>query len=112
MAINALDKAEWQSFFDRVSKQIAGRPVQIEVAGLALGDQIEAEYLPMSGITYDPKDNVIEVASEVVDHLIHSPKQVFVDLGGDGLHSVEVIDTEDNRQIIVLQHPLALPAPE
>ncbi|MGV6818452.1 MAG: DUF5335 domain-containing protein [Thiotrichales bacterium] len=105
-----LNKTEWQSFFDRISKKIEGRPVRIEVAGLSLGDQIEAEFVSMIGITYDPKDDIVEVATEEVDHLIRSPRQIFFDAGVDGLQSVEVIDTDDNRQIIVLQTPLALPA--
>jgi hypothetical protein len=35
---------------------------EIEVASLDLGDQIQAEWLPLIGITYDPNDDVVEVA--------------------------------------------------
>jgi Family of unknown function (DUF5335) len=37
---------------------------EIEVASLALGDQVEAEWLPLLGIAYDPKDDLVQVALE------------------------------------------------
>ena len=40
------------------------RRAEIEVASLDLGDQIEAEWLPLLGITYDDKDDVLEIALE------------------------------------------------
>lgn len=59
-----LDKTEWQPFFNFLSKQLEGMRTEIEVASLAIGDQIEAEWLPLIGIVYDPKDNIAEVALE------------------------------------------------
>ncbi len=111
MATTQLDKAQWEEFFDRVSRQLVGRPAEIEVAGMDVGDQIEAEFIPMTGITYDPKDDLIEVASDEVDHIIRQPRQVWVDLGVDGLHSVEIVDADDHRQIVKLVQPLELPPP-
>jgi hypothetical protein len=37
------------------SKMLEPKQVEIEVAGLALGDQIEAEWLPLIGIVYDQR---------------------------------------------------------
>jgi len=42
MATRTLSKSEWQSFFDGISKDLVSKRVQIEVTGLALGDQIAA----------------------------------------------------------------------
>jgi hypothetical protein len=47
MAIRKLGKAEWQRYFDRISKAVIGKRAEIEIASLALGDQIEAEWLPL-----------------------------------------------------------------
>jgi Family of unknown function (DUF5335) len=55
MAAQKIDRAEWRSFFDAMSKALVGMRAEIEVASLALGDQIEAEWLPLLGITYDSK---------------------------------------------------------
>ena len=85
---------------------------EVEVAALDLGDQIGAEWLPLTGIVYDPKDDLIEVLLEDLDHLIRRPRQVFIDQEAVLLKSVEVIDESGERQIIKLRDPLTLPPPE
>jgi hypothetical protein len=111
MAAQKIDKSRWRTFFDRLSRGLVGMRAEIEVASLALGDQIEAEWLPLLGITYDSKDNVLEIALEGVDHLIKNPKEVWADTGGGALLNFEVIDDEGVSQIIRLREPLILPAP-
>ena len=85
MAARALAKAEWQTYCDHVSKGLAGKRAHIEVTGLSLGDQVAAKWLPLFGITYDPKDDLLEIALEGFDHLIHKPHDIYVDDGPDGL---------------------------
>lgn len=111
MATVQLDKSEWQPYFDRVSKALAGETAEIEVSSLALGNQIEADWLPLLGITYDPKSDLVEVLVEGLDHLIQHPQSIFVDRDGGGLSSMEVIDSDENRQIVRLRAPLMLPKP-
>ena len=111
MAGRALAKPEWQSYCDRISKGLAGTRAQVEVTGLALGDQIAANWLPLLGITYEPKDDLLEIALEGLDHLIHKPREISVDDGPDGLKSMEIVDADQNRQIVKLMEPLMLPAP-
>ena len=53
----SVPKAEWREFFDRFSKGLLGKWAEIEVAGLDLGAQVEADWLPLIGIVYDPKDD-------------------------------------------------------
>jgi hypothetical protein len=111
MAVQKIDRAEWQTFFDTLSKGLIGMRAEIEVASLALGDQIEAEWLPLLGIAYDPKDDVLEIALDGLDHLIHKPRELYADSGAGGLLSFEVIDADGVAQIIKLREPLMLPAP-
>ena len=110
MAVRKLDKPQWQGFLDRMSKGIVGKRAEIEVAALALGDQIAGEWLSLLGISYDPKDDAIVIALAGVDHMIRAPREVWVDLGPTGLASLEVIDAADVRQIVQLRDPLLLPA--
>src|SRR3979411_2665921 len=105
-----LEKSQWRAYFDRVSKALIGKRAEIEVASLKLGDQIAAEWLPLVGITYDPKDDILEVALDGVDHLITKPREIYVEEQGLELAAVEVIDAEGVRQIVVLRDPLMLPA--
>jgi hypothetical protein len=110
MTIRKLDKQDWDAFFDSISKLLQGKQVEIEVASLAMGDQVEAEWLPLLGLVYDPKDDLVEVALDQVDHMIPKPREIYVDDGLGGLMSIEMVDTEGNKQIIKLRDPLMLPA--
>jgi hypothetical protein len=111
MTIRKLDKKEWRPFLDGISKVLEGEQAEIEVVSLALGDQIEAKWLPFLGITYDPKDDVVEIGLEGVDHLIEHPREIYVDDNVNGIVSLEIVDAEGARQILKLKEPLALPAP-
>ena len=111
MAIRKLEKAEWRSFFDRITKGLVGKRAEIEVSSLELGNQVEAEWLPLLGIAYDPKDDVLEIALDGLDHLIAKPKEVYVDIGATGLANLRVVDRDGVSQIVKLRDPLMLPAP-
>jgi hypothetical protein len=83
---------------------------EIEVAPLDLSDQVEAEWVPLIGLVYDPKDDIVGVAVEGLDHMIHSPRELYVEEDGGELSSLEVIDADGTRQIIKLKDMLMLPA--
>jgi hypothetical protein len=107
-----VDKAQWEAFCNRLSRQLEGAQAEIEVAALGLGDQIEAEWVPLRGISYDPKDDVFEIAVENLDHLIHKPRSLAVQREGAKVESLAVETESGDRHIVRLREPLALPAPE
>ncbi len=108
-----LDKSIWKPYLDHVSKTIAtGKQVLIEVASLALGDQIEAEWVPVLGIVYDPKNDLVELALEDLDHLIHGPSKIYAETGPVGLQSLDIIDHNDVHHIVLFRLPLSLPPPK
>jgi hypothetical protein len=111
MTIRKLEKSKWHVFFDGLSKMLEGKRAEIEVASLALGDQIEAEWLPLLGLAYDPKDDLFEVTLDGVDHMIQKPREIYLDDDVGGLMSIEIVDAEGTRQIVKLRDPLMLPAP-
>lgn len=111
MALTQLAKAQWQAYFDRVSKALPAKNALIEVAGLGLGQQFEAEWVPLLGVTYDPKDDVLVVAVEGLEHLIRDPRQIHVDQEADSLLSFEAVDAGGDHHIVVLKDPLRLPPP-
>jgi Family of unknown function (DUF5335) len=82
-----------------------------KVASLSLVDQVEAEWLPLLGLVYDPKDDLVEVALDGVDHMIPKPREIYVDDGLGGLMSIEVVDAEGTKQIIIFRDPMMLPPP-
>jgi len=112
MAATEIERERWATFLDAVTNSLAGKQAEIEVVSLNLGDQIEAEWTPLIGLTYDRKDDLIEIVLEGLDHLIRSPREVLVDYAvGDLATAIEIVDAEENRQIVKFKDRLALPAP-
>jgi hypothetical protein len=110
MSTITIPREQWRTFFDRMSKGLLGKRAEVEVASLDLGDQITAEWVPLLGITYDSRDDLIDVAFDRANHLIQHPSQIVVDETTEGLASVAVMDAEGVRQIVRLKDPLRLPA--
>ena len=110
MASIKLEKPAWHAYFDNVSKMLEGKCAEIEVDSLAIGSQIEAEWVPLFGLVYEPRSDTIEVLLEGIGHLIHKPKEVFIDQQVNQLTSLEVIDSDDLRHIVKLRDPLLLSA--
>jgi Family of unknown function (DUF5335) len=104
-----LAKSEWRDYFDRMSKALLGKRAEVEVAALDLGDQIVAEWVPMIGITYDSKDDLLDVAFDGGNHLIRHPREIVVEEDAGGLLSVAVVDGDRTRQVVRLKQPLMLP---
>ena len=111
MNTSKLEKANWQKYFDQVSKHIDGKLAEIEVDSLLIGSQIEAEWVPLLGITYEPKSDMLEIMLEGLGHMIRKPREIYVQENGTGLSSFEVIDSDNVKQIIKLRAPLSLPSP-
>jgi hypothetical protein len=111
MSASTLSKSEWSGFFENLSRTLQGKQAEIEVLSLKLGDEIEAEWLPLLGITYDPHNDLVEVALQDVDHMIRTPRDIYVDVGPVGVLTIEVTSADDTREIIRFRDPLMLPAP-
>jgi hypothetical protein len=111
MAIRKLDKEEWLVFCARATRGLLGKRVEIEVASLTLGAQIEAEWLPFLGIDYDPRNDIIEILLDGLDHLVRNPRELYVDEDPIGVTSMQVIGGDGVRQIVLLRDPLMLPPP-
>jgi len=109
--IRKLEKAQWRSYFDILSNLLEATEAEIEIASLDLGDQVQAKWLPLIGIAYDPEDDVVEVALEGLDHLIYRPREVYLDDEVGGLTSLQIVDADGARQIVKLKDKLLLPAP-
>jgi hypothetical protein len=110
MALTQLAKPRWQAYFDRLAVTLRSTRVEIEVTGLGLGQQVEADWIPLIGLSYDPRGDVFAVIAEGVEHLIRHPKQIHVDQELDWVNSVEAIDAEGTHHIVLFKESLRLPA--
>jgi hypothetical protein len=110
MALKKLEEYEWRSFFDRLSKDLAGKRAEIERASLGIGHQVEEKWIALLGIAYHPKDDVVEITLEGHDHLIRKPREIWVDDDGpSGLTCMGVIDADGGRHILLVHNTLTLP---
>lgn len=105
-------KDRWRAFCDRLSQQLEGAHAEIEVAGLGIGDQVQAEWVPLLGVTYDPKDDIFAIAVEGLVHVVPWPESLHVQFDGTLVSGLAVVTRSGDSHIVRLRKPLALPAPE
>ena len=75
MPIQKLERQNGVPFFDYLSRMLAGSQVEIDAGPLALGGRVLADWVPLIGVVYDPKDDLVEVALEGLHYLIHKPRE-------------------------------------
>lgn len=107
-----LPKEAWQPYFEAMSDVLLGKRAELEVATLDLGNQIVAERVPLLGITYDSKDDLVDVSlggQNQLNHLIRQPSQIEIVTGVDGLSSIAIMSRDGTVQVLRLWEPLRLP---
>lgn len=110
MAIRRLERNDWDGFCILATRGYFGRQVSIEVVSLEIGAQPEVQRSPLVGMSYDPKSDVLQLLLGDVSHLVHGPRELYVDEELLGTVCLEVIDAEGIRQILTLREPAMLPS--
>ena len=113
MASRQIPRTELKEFFDQFNRIMPAELVEIEVAGLDLGDQIAAEWVALSSITYDPKDSIVLVDLDdgKLQHTIQSPADVVVEAEGEAIQSISIKCGQGHVHLLRLKEPRALPSP-
>jgi len=112
MTARAIKKAEWEAFCAALSQALEGSDAEIEVASLDLGDRIESEWAPLIGITYDPEDDIIDIALEETDHIVYKPKELIADVDDMEINTLQITDGDGRHHLVRLRDGLMLPAPQ
>lgn len=112
MGTREITREQWSGFFDDFSKKHEGWIVTLEVIGADIGDQEEANGLPLVGISADLKDreNRLEIITgglpnEDVTRFVNTPKRVWVreaKIPGD--EAVEIESEDGTRTLLTFQH--------
>ncbi|MET0660651.1 MAG: DUF5335 family protein [Steroidobacteraceae bacterium] len=110
MTLRRIEKPEWTSFCEVLSTVLPGKRAEIEVASTDLGVQIEAHWLPVIGVTYDPRGDAFDIVLDGMNHMIFNPREVYAEYGIEGIESIAIVD-ERAWQIVMLRTPLMLAAP-
>ncbi|RUM28251.1 MAG: hypothetical protein DSY42_08700 [Aquifex sp.] len=110
MGVVKLTKEEWKDYFEKLSKNLPAVEAQFEVLDKNVGNQIEVEYSPLLGLSYDPKDDVFEIQfRESHDHLIYHPQEIYINEDNGKITSMEIVDKEGTKYILRLKSAIPLP---
>jgi hypothetical protein len=107
-----LARAEWRRYCDRLSRELAGRRVELDVASLGLGDHVEARWLPLLGIVFDARGDVLEIALDGVGHSIVGPREIHFEETERGLVSLAIVSANETVETLRFREPLRLPPPD
>jgi hypothetical protein len=111
VGIQKIDRSKWIDVCAAVSNGLLGKRAEIEVASPADGLLIEAPWLPVIGIDYDPVNDALKIMLDGVDHFVFQPREMYLDFGLGGILSLGILDNENAWQIVLLRDPLMLPRP-
>lgn len=98
----------WKGFCDVVGRTAQGSRIEIEVASLEYGDQIESDWCQFLGISYENKENAIFVYTSEDDQRIDNPLSIVVDEDGVVIRSITVKDAAEELYILQFRRPLQL----
>jgi Family of unknown function (DUF5335) len=111
MGIRRLERWEWCHFCAFASRYVIGRRADIELLSFRFGRRVPVQQMPVLGLNYDPRRDIIKILLAAADHQIHRPREMHVDLRPICLANFTVIDADGTQEIIVLHEPVLLAAP-
>ena len=96
----------------KVSKEVVGRRVELDVASLDLGDHVQARWLPILGLVFDARGDVLEIALDGVGHSILAPREILLEETERGLVALEIVAADETVETLRFKEPLRLEHPE
>jgi len=104
-----IKKENYHVYFDDLSKFFEDDLVQIEVAGLKIGDQIEADYVTLTGLTYEPKEDILYLyLGDGLENSIKNPLEIYVDEGEFGVDQIAVKCAQGHLHLVKFKHAVPL----
>jgi len=108
MAVKKLDRRDWKDFFDTFSKKYLKdkQPeyAEIQILSETVGAQPETSWLILEGITYNPKDDLLDIKLEDLDRMILHPSEIYVDEDTDGwINSMEIVEQDGTKDIVEIR---------
>ena len=108
-----LPPSQWQARLEDLTKQHEGHEVAIELLDQELGDEAEAEMLPLAYLEFDPKDDVVIVAvggrdgryPVVLRHIVEHPQRIVADSYGEGRSALDIVNRDGDHTIVTIQAP-------
>ena len=105
-----LSKSQLSKLFQGVAEQLEGKPVEVQVASLKLGERGHPNWLPLLGLSYDPQHDAIEIVLRGLDVTVPKPREIHFDGAGGQWSTLDIVDAEGVQHIVRFKEPLLLPA--
>jgi hypothetical protein len=110
LATREIPPSEWKTYFDDFSRDLETTIASVEVTGPDTGDQIEAERLFLTGISYDDRDDIVIIGLdaqggvvEEVEHLVYHPQKIYVASGEGTTTTLDIEDSEGHKTLVSLE---------
>jgi hypothetical protein len=108
MTVRQLARDDWHPFLEELTRTVRGRQTRVEIGSADLGGQRLVENVPLLGLSYDTRGDMIEIEFEAIGHRVTAPTALFVDQMPNGVTGIEILGGDDVRTILRLKEPLLL----
>jgi hypothetical protein len=116
MTTREIPRSEWLHFCDSFTNRHIGANVSLEVLSPDLGDQVEAEDVPLQGVSADKRDrdNMIEITlgktrEKRVTRAIQGTTHLRVKQDEEGTDQALEIESSDGVTTLLVFRPTILP---
>jgi len=111
MAAIDLKRDQWKSYFEGLTGYLEGKQACVEVAARALGHRVAAQWTPLVGMTYEDRDDILDLRLGDLSHIIRRPVCIYLLMEGGAVSCIEVIDAEGVTHIVRLRDAVPPPDP-
>lgn len=73
---------------------------KIEVIGATIGSQTLASHRHLHGVTFEPKQSLLEIQMEGMTHVIRDPREIFIDEQEGKVVAIQVIGPDALQHIL------------
>lgn len=116
-----IKQEQWKTFLEDFSKRNQSRATRLEVIGNEIGAQEEEDFLPLVGVTFEPKGSdagsvMIILGGESakdprhVEHLVEQVERIAPITGGTALEDgLGLEDRDGTKTLLMFEELLELP---
>ena len=117
MKTQEIPRNEWPTFLDSFTRRYEGWLADVEIFGSEIGSQLEAQGLPLEGITAElgngkPDSIAIMLGADPSNHITHTitaPSQVSVEKTDEGADAALAIKAPDGTTTLLRFRAVMLP---
>ena len=115
MTAYAIPRTDWEAYCNALCQTLPESHAEIELSSARHGYRTGDSWHPWIGISYDPDDDVFDIALEgrddLVAHVVERPLELLVDMEDIRVCALQITDGDGVRHLVRLRDMTLLPAP-